>query len=129
MSDFEKGFYWLKFNNNEITIGEYTGVWYIIGTEIELISLPKDFHVIGKVSECTERQPKEALDINGVSCCFADKEILSNSLRFAITETPQDEQGALKDFKKYQAMMRKCMLWLNDNYEPPCDGFMNECEA
>jgi hypothetical protein len=69
------------------------------------------------------------LSIYGVSCCFADKEILSNSLRFALTETPTDEQGALKDFKKYQSLMRKCMLWLKDNYEPPCDGFMNECEA
>jgi hypothetical protein len=72
---------------------------------------------------------KEQLRLCGVSCSFADKEILSNSLRFALTETPQDEQGALKDFKKYQALMRKCMLWLKDNYEPPCDGFMNECEA
>lgn len=71
----------------------------------------------------------EQLLIQRVSCSFADKEILSNSLRFALTETPQDEQGALKDFKKYQALMRKCMLWLKDNYEPPCDGFMNECEA
>jgi hypothetical protein len=72
---------------------------------------------------------EQQLLIQRVSCFFADKEILSNSLRFALTETPTDEQGALKDFKKYQALMRKCMLWLKDNYEPPCDGFMNECEA
>ena len=81
---------------------------------------------VGKSKGIAEAQQ---CDIHFVGCSFTDKEILSNSLRFALAETPQDEQGALKDFKKYQALMRKCMLWLKDNYEPPCDGFMNECEG
>lgn len=69
------------------------------------------------------------LKLYGVGCSFTDKEVLSNSLRFALKETPKDEQGALNDFKKYQGLMRKCMTWLKDNYKPPCDGFMNECEV
>jgi len=102
-----------------------------LDTEIELLEGFKDnkeasFYQLRKLAEY--REIKQLL-IQRVSCSFADKEILSNSLRFALTETPTDEQGALKDFKKYQALMRKCMLWLKDNYEPPCDGFMNECEA
>jgi len=71
---------------------------------------------------------EKQLNIPVVSCSFTDKEVLSNSIRFALKETPKDEQGALNDFKKYQGLMRKCMRWLKDNYEP-CDGFMNEVEV
>lgn len=57
---------------------------------------------------------------------MSDDDMLSNSLRFAFSKCPVDETGALKDFQKYKKTFYGCLKWLRDNYEPACEGFLED---
>lgn len=57
---------------------------------------------------------------------LSDEELLSNALRFAFDKCPKDEQLTLVDFQKYKKTFHSCMKWLRNNYEPTCDGFLEE---
>jgi hypothetical protein len=60
---------------------------------------------------------------------LTEEEILSNAIRFALTESPKGEKGEVKDFQKYKSAFIKCTKWLKDNYEPTVDGFLDECQT
>ena len=60
---------------------------------------------------------------------ISDDDLLSNALRFAFDKCPVDEKGALTDFQKYKKTFYGCMKWMRDDYEPACDGFLNEVES
>ena len=60
---------------------------------------------------------------------ISDDDLLSNALRFAFEKCPVDESGTLTDFQKYKKTFYGCMKWMRDNYQPACEGFLNEVEA
>jgi len=65
-------------------------------------------------------------DKTAVMRSLSDDELLSNALRFAFAKCPTDEKGTLVDFQKYKSTFYRCMKWMRDNYEPTCDGFLDE---
>ena len=44
---------------------------------------------------------------------------------------PKDEKGAMdmKDIQKYKKTFMSCIKWLKENYQPACEGFLNEVET
>lgn len=62
---------------------------------------------------------------------LTDNDILSNALRFSFDKCPKDEKGAMdmKDIQKYKKTFILCLKWLKENYQPACEGFLNEVET